>query len=165
MPESDRSLLQSFAATRDGAAFRLLAERYLGLIFHAALRRTGNHQLAQEVSQSVLCALARKATSLAGHPERLPAWLHRAAVFASTKTIPSGSAHQRRKGLLHPDQIDTTGEPAAPWSDAIPHLDAALDKLPEADRTVLLLHYFENRSFPHIAGALGKSRAAVEKQS
>ncbi|RYD36704.1 MAG: hypothetical protein EOP87_04955, partial [Verrucomicrobiaceae bacterium] len=61
MPDSDSTLLASFAATRDEKSFRALADRYLGLIFHTALRRTGNRPLAEEVSQNVLCAMAKKA--------------------------------------------------------------------------------------------------------
>ncbi|MBC8095857.1 MAG: hypothetical protein H7Y43_08590 [Akkermansiaceae bacterium] len=78
MRASDESLLKSFAISRDEAAFRALADRYLGLIFHTALRRTGNRPLAEEISQNILCALANKASALAKRPDLLPAWLHRA---------------------------------------------------------------------------------------
>lgn len=44
MKDSDESLLRSFALHRDEGAFRTLTERYLGLIFHTALRRTGNYK-------------------------------------------------------------------------------------------------------------------------
>ena len=162
MQDSDESLLKSFALNRDEAAFRILAERYLGLIFHTALRRTDNRSLAEEVSQNILCALAKKASSLAKISDLLPAWLHRATLFESSKAMRSEFSYQRRKLLQHPESISTV---TSPWSDAIPHLDRALDKLPEADRSLLLLHYFENRPFPKIAEALGKNPAAVQKQS
>ncbi len=42
MRDTDESLMKSFAIHRDEAAFRTLAERYLGLVFHTALRRTNN---------------------------------------------------------------------------------------------------------------------------
>jgi RNA polymerase sigma factor (sigma-70 family) len=162
MPHADESLLKSFAIHRDEKAFRTLAERYLGLIFHTALRRTGNRQLAEEISQNILCALAQKASSLAKNSDLLPAWLHRATLFESSKAMRSESSHQRRKQLLH---CQESAEAPSPWRDAIPHLDLALDQLPESDRRVLLLHFFENRSFPKIARTLGKNPAAVQKQS
>lgn len=164
MPDSDASLLQSFAANRGEKAFRALSDRYLGLIYHTALRRTGNLPLSQDISQNVLCALAKKAGSLAEHPERLAAWLHRATIYESLKAMRSESAHQRRKELRHPDEIPGHSH-ESPWSDALPILDASLDKLSETDRTVLLLHFFENHSFPQIARTLGKSTDAVQKQS
>jgi RNA polymerase sigma-70 factor (ECF subfamily) len=162
MPESDAQLLTAFARRRDEAAFRALAGRHLGLVFHAALRRTGSRPLAEEISQNVLCALAAKAGSLARHPERLPAWLHRATHYESTKAMRSEAARRRR------EQLAEAPGPAAPEpavADALPHLDPALDRLGEADRRLLLLHYYEGRSFPEVAGLLGKSTAAVQKQS
>src|SRR5690606_37428584 len=144
MPESDASLLKSFAARRDKKTFRALADRYLGLIFHTALRRTSNRQLAEEVSQNDLCALAKKASALAPRPEHLPAWLHRAAVLEHLKAMRTESAHQRRKRIAKSHgSMEAPGEESA-WSEAVPVLDGALDKLSEADRTVLLIHFLEN---------------------
>lgn len=162
MQDSDESLLKSFALDRDEKVFRTLSERYLGLIFHTALRRTGNRQLAEEVSQNILCAVAKKASALAKNPDILPAWLHRATLFESTSAMRSEIAQQRRKQL---QTADDSAEPSSHWTDAIPHLDQALDKLPESDRSLLLLHYFENRPFPKIAQTLGKNPDAVKKQS
>jgi RNA polymerase sigma factor (sigma-70 family) len=162
----DADLLKAFARHRDEAAFQQLAKRYLGLIFHTALRRTGNRSLAEEISQNVLCALAKKAGSLAAHPDRLPGWLHRATLFESSKAMRSESSHQRRSQLqevMVATTTDPTGNEA--WRQALPHLDIALDALSESDRRVLLLHFFDNLSFPKIAGLLGKSSAAVQKQS
>jgi RNA polymerase sigma factor (sigma-70 family) len=162
MRDSDESLLKSFALNRDEAAFRTLAERYLGLVFHTALRRTNNRPLAEEVSQNILCALAKKASSLAKKPDLLPAWLHRATLFESSKAMRSESSYQRRK------QLQASGDSAGTcsnWIEALPHLDQALDKLPEPDRHVLLQHFFDSHPFPKIAQALGKSTAAVQKQS
>ncbi len=162
MRDSDESLLKSYALNRDEVAFRLLAERYLGLIFHTALRRTNNRPLAEEVSQNILCALAKKAAALAENPDLLPAWLHRATLYESSKAMRSESSYQRRK------QLQASGDSAGTcsnWIEALPHLDQALDKLPEPDRHVLLQHFFESHPFPKIAQALGKSPAAVQKQS
>lgn len=167
MSDSDGQLLQSFATNRDEGAFRLLAKRHLGLIFHTALRRTANRPLAEEISQNVLLAMARKSGALAKNPERLSAWLHRATLFESSKAMRTESSYQRRK-----EKFDSIGdreispeETEALWKDALPHLDPALDKLSEADRGILLLHYFEGQPFPQIAERLGKNLAAVQKQS
>lgn len=162
MTDSDETLLKSFAIHGDESAFRELADRYLGLVFHTAVRRTRNHQMAEEVSQNILCALANKAPSLAKTPKLLPAWLHRATLYESSKAMRAESSHQRRKQLVHPE--DAASE-LPTWIEALSHLDAALDQLPESDRRVLLLHFFENRRFPGIARSLGKSTAAIQKQS
>jgi len=163
---SDATLLNAFARDRDEAAFRILAERHLSLVFHAALRKTGSRVLAQDVSQKVLCAVASKAASLARHPERFVPWLHRATLYESAKAMRSEASQNRRKELLHPDDIPAgAGEDEEAWATALPHLDDALDRLPEADRRVLMLHFFEKLSFPKIGGLVGKSPAAAQKQS
>lgn len=167
MTDTDGQLLHSFAANRDEEAFRLLAKRHLGLVFHTALRRTGNRPLAEEISQNVLLALARKSAALAKDAERLPGWLHRATLYEASKAMRAESSYQRRKqqGLELSPAGDTPGPDDKVWQEALPHLDLALDKLPESDRRILLLHYFEEHPFPRIAERLGKNVAAVQKQS
>jgi RNA polymerase sigma factor (sigma-70 family) len=167
MTSTDAALLNAFARHRDESAFRELAQRHLGLIFHTALRRTGgDHSMAEEISQNVLCAVARKAPELARNPERFAAWLHRAALFESSKAMRKDSSRQRRDLLQHPDAIQATslGDDSL-WQRALPHLDTALDSLPESDRRVVVLHFFERQQFAQIAGLLGKTPAAVQKQS
>lgn len=165
MQETDSHLLTRFATHRDEAAFGELTNRYLGLIYHAALRRTGDRQLAEEVSQNVLCAVVRKASGLAKHPDRLPAWLHRATLFESSKAMRSEASHQRRKQLVHPDGIAITGDAdISGWTAALPILDLALDRLPDADRGIVLRHYFEGKSFSEIGGEVSRPAATVQKQ-
>ncbi len=165
MHETDANLLTRFASHRDEAAFGELAARYLGLIYHVALRRTGDRQMAGEISQNVLCAVARKAASLARHPDRLPAWLHRATLYESSKAMRSEASHQRRKQLVHPDAIPSTADPGpGAWSDALPLLDLALDRLPDADRRVVLGHYLEGKSFTRIGAEVSRPAATVQKQ-
>ena len=165
MQETDSHLLTRFATHRDDAAFRALTERYLGLIYHVALRRTANRQIAEEVSQNVLCAVARKAAKLARHPDRLPAWLHRATLFESSKAMRAETSQQRRKQLVHPDGIATTGDAdTAAWHAALPVLDVALDRLPDADRGIVLRHYFEGKSFSQIGSEVSRPAATVQKQ-
>lgn len=165
MQETDVNLLQRFAKQRDEAAFEVLAARYLGLIFHTALRCTGSRAIAEEVSQNVLCAVAKKAPSLARNPDRLPAWLHRATLFESSKAMRSEHSQQRRKELRHPDQIaSTSSENDSQWLAAQPHLDEALDRLTESERVVVLKHYFEGASFPKIGAQQSRPAATVQKQ-
>ncbi|WP_234047330.1 RNA polymerase sigma factor [Luteolibacter pohnpeiensis] len=125
------------------------------------MRRTGNRQLAEEACQNVLCAVASKAEKLARKPDLLPAWLHRAIVYESAKAMRSESSQRRRKFLAEPPQ---TQEESA-FVETFPHLDIAIDKLSESDRRVILLHYFQGLPFSQIAVVLGKSPAAVQKQS
>lgn len=169
MTATDTDLLTAFSRHRDEASFRELTQRHFSLIFNTALRSTGSRQLAEEITQNVLCAVARKAATLARKPGSFPAWLHRATLFESTTAMRKEAVRQR-----HLNEFQQAAEklPAGVgddeslrWQQALPHLDLALDKLTETDRRVLLLHFFEQMPFPVIATQLGKSSAAVQKQS
>ncbi len=120
--------------------------------------------MAEEVSQNILCAMSKKSAALARQPERLPAWLHRATLFESNKAMRTESSYQRRKSLQHPDEISATDSNSSVWSDILPHLDLALDRLSDADRSVLLQHYYEGKSFPAIAAIDASPAATVQKR-
>ena len=92
--ESDRELLERYLAQGEETAFGELVRRHLPHVFGAALRRTGDRGLAEDVSQEVFCDLARKARRLPAHVV-LAAWLHRATRFAARDGIRSG---RRRNG-------------------------------------------------------------------
>jgi hypothetical protein len=75
------------------------------------------------------------------------------------------ASHQRRKQLVHPDGISATGDAdSSAWNAAMPLLDLALDRLPDADRHIVLRHYFEGKSFNQIAAEISRPAATVQKQ-
>ncbi|HWH71245.1 MAG TPA: RNA polymerase sigma factor [Candidatus Sulfotelmatobacter sp.] len=55
-------------------------------------------------------------------------------------------------------------EPEALWETVAPHLDLALDELPEADRDAVLLRYFERQSAREMAQTLGVSEEAAQRR-
>ena len=71
----DLSLLKLFTQERDEAAFTKLVGRHLGMVYGVVYRRTGSRELAEELTQNVFTALARKAdfNFLGGEPPRLVA--------------------------------------------------------------------------------------------
>ena len=167
MPQtpSDEELLDAFVKSRNEQAFRHLAERYSGLIFHTALRSLNDRTLAEDVAQRVLGVLAKKASQVSGGNAPLPAWLHRTTILEAKSARRSESRYHRKKEALMSAPNDSFHSGDSAWQDALPHLDAAIDTLPEADRHVLLLHFVNEMTFPEIARRVGKSAAAVQKQS
>ena len=61
-------------------------------------------------------------------------------------------------------QPDTSPEPALPHA-ALPHLDDALNSLPEHDRRAVLLRFGEKLSYDQMAVRMGKSADACQKQT
>ena len=50
------------------------------------------------------------------------------------------------------------------WHEIAPLLDSALDALPEKDRAVVLLRYFQNKPLAEIAAAMSSTDNAVQKR-
>ncbi len=155
-------LLLAWNHHRDEVAFTQFVYRYLGMVQGAALRKTGSAELAEEVAQAVFALAARRAAALAEHP-CIGAWLHRTAVLESSNALRRDGKHRKlaAKMLMDPP---TSPEPTEPHS-ALPHLDDALDALPEHDRRAVLLRFSEKQSYDQMAAHLGKSADACQKQT
>jgi RNA polymerase sigma factor (sigma-70 family) len=163
--ESDQELLRRYATTADNAAFRTLVTRYSGLVFHTARRTLGDAPLVQDVSQRVFVSLAKKAGLVARGGAPLPSWLHRATLLEAKAVLRTESRHARRKEALMNAPADPLDSGDSAWCDALPHLDEAIDALPESDRHVLLLYFVNELTHAEIARRVGRSAAAVQKQS
>ena len=161
-PADDRALLLSWSRGRDEAAFTQFAQRHLGMVQGAALRKTARPELAEEVAQAVFALAARRAASLAEHP-CAGAWLHRTAVLESANALRRELKHRKTAAAML-TQPDTSPEPALPHA-ALPHLDDALNSLPEHDRRAVLLRFGEKLSYDEMAARMGKSADACQKQT
>ena len=60
----DHELLKAYARRQAEDAFATLVRRYLNLVFSAALRQTGEPQMAEDVTQVVFIILARKSRTI-----------------------------------------------------------------------------------------------------
>jgi len=161
---TDHALLEEFSRNGSQTAFRALADRYAGLVYAAAYRRTGQRGLAEEVSQNVFAVLARKAGALARPEVKLAAWLHRAAVLEAARARRKESIRQRiMDDYFHQAEV-LSAQDAATWQAVLPELDSALDALPGRDRALLLARFFEDRSYQELARTTGRSEAALMQQ-
>jgi DNA-directed RNA polymerase specialized sigma24 family protein len=86
-PADDWGLLRRYARERDEAAFAQLVRRHVNLVFSAALRRTGDRHMADDVTQAVFVILAQKSKSLCNGDGALSAWLLKSVRYASANAI------------------------------------------------------------------------------
>jgi len=157
---SDIELLEQFARNRSEAAFAELVERHIGLVYSTALRKTGNPQLSEDVTQAVFILLARKADSL-GPKTVLPGWLHNTARFTAANLR---RAEQRRIRRDQEAFMKSTMDEAAPdtlWRELSPLLDDAVAALGAGERDAIVLRFFQNRSLAEVGAALGASESAT----
>ncbi|MEM7147687.1 MAG: sigma-70 family RNA polymerase sigma factor [Verrucomicrobiota bacterium] len=166
----DEELLAGYVEAGSEAAFRGLVERYGGLVFHTAMRVTGDHELAEEAVQNTFSVLAKRARSVKG-AGGLAGWLHRTAWYEA-KNLRRAETRRGRKMKAYAEEgegmeasEEDEGEGDESWREALPFLDGALERLGAKDRMVLLLHYFEGLSYGEVAERVGGvSGAGAQKR-
>lgn len=157
----DETLLRRFATSKSEDAFRALVQRHVGMVLGVAHRRTGSRSLAEEIAQNVFTILAQKAGRLKARPA-LGGWLYRTTLLECASAHRRNHAHARKMNA-YSQHVLSSATGRSVWQDALPVLDEAIDALPAADRELILLRFFERRSFREIGVALGKSEAAAQK--
>ena len=153
----DSTLLARWALENSEQAFAEIVRNYERLVLGAALRRTGNVELARDVAQQVFTTLASKARLLMGRPS-IAGWLYRAASHIAARTAQSERRWQARQQSL--------GEPETqePSQGHWPLVEEALAAIGATDRESLVLHYFQDLAYAEIAAVLGIQETAARKR-
>ena len=162
-PDTEQKLLADFVAKRCESAFERLVSLHVDMVYGCAFRRTGDKGTAEEISQNVFTILARKAQRLKAG-SGLAGWLHKTTVYESAKALRGESRRKRKMKALaglarHQHLVESPAEMV------LPQIDEAIDQLPDADRALIVLHFYEGRSFREISKSVGKSEAASQKQT
>lgn len=157
----DAALLRRYAEQRSEAAFAELVRRHLDLVYSAALRRLGGDaHRAADIAQQVFTTLARDAAKLSHHAV-LTAWLYTATRNAAIDTIRAEQRRATREQEATAMHTLSAATPDPDWEKLRPVLDAVMDELSDADRTAVLLRFFEKRPFAEIGTALHLSEDAA----
>ncbi len=133
------------ARAGEAAAFRQLADALAGLTFNIAWRMTGHRADAEDMSQEVFLRLHRH---FATYDPRLPflPWFRRLTTNACLNWC---RTHRSRR----PQRLEEDS-PAAPAREPSEDLRDAIRSLPEEQRLVLALFYFEGLSVAEIGEAM-----------
>jgi RNA polymerase sigma factor (sigma-70 family) len=158
-----RTLLADYARKGSEAAFRELVDRYLDLVYSAAVRLTdGDTHQAEDVAQIVFADLARVARGLPAEV-MLGGWLHRRACHVAATIMRS----KRRRESRERQAADMNALPdhsEANLARIAPVLDQAINQLSAADRTAILLRFFEHKDFRAVGCSLGSNEDAAQKR-
>lgn len=157
----DAQLLQEYG-TGSEAAFRGLVERYINLVYSAALRHLNDAHLAEDVAQTVFTALARKAKALPKDVV-LGGWLYRHTCFVAAQAARTERRRQARETqAVEMNALNDHPEPD--WERLSPFLDEAMQHLGAGDRDAVVLRYFEGRNLQNVGTTLGVSEEAARKR-
>jgi len=183
----DAALVREVAAGSE-AALGMLYDQYVDAVYAAASRLTTDRQVAEEVVQETFLALWNRAELFDPAMGSLAAWLH---TIARNRTVDRLRAAGRRPSLVPfsatsgedeqdsaaLDRLVATGTllggaglgPGPEGELAITELRqilrGALDELPDAERTAIVLAYREELSQSEIAERLGWPLGTVKTRT
>jgi len=159
----DLELLRAYAGQGSEAAFETLVNRYVDLVYSAALRQVRQPPLAEEITQTVFLILARKAGAI--HSQTIvPGWLYRTTRYTAAAAMKLQCRREQREQEAHMQSLiqDSQGEPD--WEQFSPVLDDAMAQLRERDRDAIILRYFQNKPLRDVGAALGVDEYAAQKR-
>jgi RNA polymerase sigma factor (sigma-70 family) len=166
-PPSDNDLLAAYTTRGEEQAFREFVQRHATWVLGVATRCAGQAALGEDITQSVFSLVAQKAAALVASNTVVAAWLHRTTLLTAANAVRGERRYRQRleraAAELTP-MLTMTQEESNLYQEMIPQLDAAMDSLSEADRTLLLLRFFEQRNLAHIARSTGISEDACQKR-
>ncbi len=155
MPLDDTALLERWKTRRDAEAFDEIVRQFADQVFGTARRILRNDADAEEVAQECFLLLVRSGGEVRSS---LGGWLHRAATTRSLDRIRSESSRRARERIY----IEATSQAAeATWDDIQEHVDAAIDRLPESTRAMIVAHFLGRKTHAEIAAEQRMNRRAV----
>ncbi len=174
MPQEDAILMQRIKEG-DRAAFKILVEKHQLSVLNLCLRFTGNKTDAEDLAQEVFIRIFQAASRYEAKAA-FTTWLYRIAVNLCLN-------FQRRQKILDFFSIDSNHKHAPDHQRKIPDIidelrpdaefelkerqqlvQAAIQSLPENQRTVVILYRYHNLSYEEIAETLETTVSAVESR-
>jgi RNA polymerase sigma-70 factor, ECF subfamily len=154
----------------DQSSFALLLEKHRNPVVHFLYRMVQNQAVAEELAQEVFLRVYRSRESYEA-TAKFTTWLYRITTHLALNYV-----RDKRHDKLH-DSLDETSDDAAPrqLADRVPNVEeemlrhsalaeirAAIEALPEKQRSAVLMHKYQEMDYAQIAGALGCSESAVK---
>jgi RNA polymerase sigma factor (sigma-70 family) len=158
---SEQELLRQYIEEGSNEAFAEIVRRHVNLVYSVARRIVISPAAAQDVTQSAFVALAQNAARLKPSTP-LVAWLHLVSRRLAIDFVRRESRRQTRE--TQATEIAAMDASPSEWSAIEPLLDEAVESLGTADRTAILLRYFENKSLREVGEALGTSEDNAQKR-
>lgn len=160
----DSVLTGQYADHQSETAFTELVRRHINLVYSVAFRFTGNSTDAQDITQAVFVILARKAANLRRR-DSLTGWLYEVTRLTARQHLRTRARQQARD---HEAYMQSTFDPSGGdplWLQLAPHLEDAMARLSAADRELLALRFYENKTGAEAAALLGIGAEAAHKRT
>ena len=140
---SDRELIKQVAEGNQDA-FRALYDQFIDRVFRYAVLMLRNRHLAEEVAQETLIAVWKSAGRFAGR-SKVSTW-----IFGIARNQALRMLRKEERGSRLPDIPLTTPDPSR-QIEREKKVEEAMNTLPDAQREVVFLTFFEGLSYQEIA--------------
>ena len=161
---NDSFLLREYADRQSDTAFSELVQRHLNFVYSVALRCVQNPPDAQDVAQAVFVILAKKSAALCRRTT-LTGWLYEATRLTARQLLRTKTRRfAREQEAYMQSTLDGSGGEHL-WHQLAPHLEAAMSRLRAADRELLALRFYEDKTSAQAAALLGIREEAARKRT
>ncbi len=161
MSLSDKELLEKFRADKQ-SGFKLIVRKYQERVYWQIRRVAKNHQDSEDIMQNVFLKVWNALDNFR-EDSGLYTWLYRIA-FNETQTFLSRENKRRTSDMdppLFENSISVEGRNVSP-EEIESMLYRALDTLPEKQRLVFELKYFDDLKFDEVSEITGTSVGALK---
>ena len=156
---AERRLIE--ASKQQAPHFARLYERYFDRVYAFALTRTGDRTAAEDVTAETFRVTFQNISRFEWRGVRFSAWLFRIAANAA--------ADLRKRAARETALGERPDEATEPWdlrfieAEERARLFELVQRLPGAQRSVIVMRFGEEKSIKQIASAIGRSEGAVKK--
>lgn len=157
---NDAELLRDFVEKRGEAAFAQLVERHLNLVYSTALRIVRDPAMAEDVAQSVFLQLARKAPAIRDAAS-VPGWLYQVTHCQAANAV---RAEQTRRRYEAEAMQDGQPDIDSAWESIRSGLEDAIATLNPVEQDLVVMRYFQNRSWREVGAAVALSEDTVQRR-
>ncbi len=155
---TDIELIREVLQDSNERAFETLMKRYISAVYGASLRLMKDEENAQEVTQMAFIQAYRQLDSW--HGENFGAWV---TIIANHIALRLLEKEKRRQTDPLDENVDAPDETYDEQKEQrLQSLEAAVARLPEADRQIIEWHYYENIPLQIIAQRLGQTENNIK---
>lgn len=160
----DKVLIDRFLEG-DESAFNLLFEKYKRKIYLIAYRLLGNHEDANDITQETLIKIYKELKNFRNESS-LYTWIYRITINLSLNLLKK----KKLRSFFDFEEVDEwlfkddrqSPELSFRENELSNKIQEALKKLPEKQRTVFTLRYYDELSYEEISEILGTSVGALK---
>jgi len=169
---TDTDLIQRLIA-RDDAAFRVLVEKYQGLVFNTCYNLLHSNEDAEDITQDVFIEVFESIDQFR-HESKLSTWLYRIAVNKSlnhlrknkwkrlVNSIEDFFSMEKNSKLDIEDTSASNAPESIEYQERGKVLQWAINSLAENQRIAFTMNKFEELSYQEIADIMNLSLSSVE---